>query len=472
MGKYTIEDLMDRSSEIDRVCAIVGNLSENEHTCIAIEGNWGCGKTYVMNILQGEFEKDSNNIVIKYDAWENSYYDDPLITILYCILDKLKAEVTNDKALKKIVKATLKEAKKDWDKVKDNILKKISEVGKESANFKIALACCLIEKIVSIGKTATTSLLDNAKFSDFKSYQSLLSDTKDFLNALTARSKSKDGTKGDCKKIILLVDEVDRCLPNQQLIILERLHHLLQVKNSAVIVALNKTIVKEAYENRYCVASSSLGDDYLKKFFDYEIELSDEEYTMFKNYLKNYLKGNLNKTEEDAKILVSDIDYLVAKIVSSSVKKVKLDARQIKEYLNLLEKVLKNRNGKLAITYAEFWLAVIMLYVKMFNPSRFDYNEYKNGNRDSSLDFFDLKSMLSANLEVASRTNYTIQFTSFNYNHYINRNYNIYQYLLNYCLFRNGDGSRLGQLKSITQRKADYDWIDNMFKTIDKYYIG
>ena len=159
MGRYTIEDLMDRSSEIDRVCAIVGNLSENEHTCIAIEGNWGCGKTHVMNIIQGEFEKDSNNIVIKYDAWENSYFDDPLITILYCILDKLKVETTIDKALKKIVKATLKEAKKDWDSAKGNILQKIAEAGKDSANFKIALACCLIEKIISIGKLAGTYVL-------------------------------------------------------------------------------------------------------------------------------------------------------------------------------------------------------------------------------------------------------------------------------------------------------------------------
>ena len=469
MGRYTIEDLMDRSSEIDRVCAIVGNLSENEHTCIAIEGNWGCGKTHVMNIIQGEFEKDSNNIVIKYDAWENSYFDDPLITILYCILDKLKVETTIDKALKKIVKATLKEAKKDWDSAKGNILQKIAEAGKDSANFKIALACCLIEKIISIGKTATTSLLDNAKFSDFKSYQSLLSDTKDFLNALTA--KSKDGTKVDRKKIILLVDEVDRCLPNQQLIILERLHHLLQVKNSAVIVALNKDVVAQTYVNRYCVGQSSLGNDYLKKFFEYQIELSDKEYTMLNNYLINYLK-NIVKDEEKAKALVSDIYFIIAKILSRTGREVKLDARNIKSFNEKLKIILEEINTYSNMEHLEFWLIVIMLFVKMFDPGIIDYNEHKNGKREISHAFFDINRMLSANLEIASNTSYSIQLVPFKYNHYIKGNYNIYQYLLNYCLFRNGDGSRLGQLKSITQRKDDYHWIDSVFETIDKYYIG
>lgn len=470
MGRYTIEDLMDRSSEIDRVCAIVGNLSENEHTCIAIEGNWGCGKTYVMNILQGEFEKDSNNIVIKYDAWENSYYDDPLITILYCILDKLKAEVTNDKALKKIVKATLKEAKKDWDKVKDNILKKISEVGKECANFKIALACCLIEKIVSIGKTATTSLLDNAKFSDFKSYQSLLSDTKDFLNALTARSKSKDGTKGDCKKIILLVDEVDRCLPNQQLIILERLHHLLQVNNSAVIVALNKTIVKEAYENRYCVASSSLGDDYLKKFFDYEINLYDAQDLFLKSFIIGYLEKYLIKDRIESRILASDICYFIYKI--SRIKyEIKLDARNIRKFVEKLQEILERENIQ-NIDYLKFWFTLIMLYSKMFNLDVIKYNEFKEGNIDRVI-LFDISSMLNMVCETTDSISYMdVNKKIYTYYIYEYEKYNDYQYILNYCLFRNGDGSGLDQLKSIAQRKEDYDWIDNMFKTIDKYYIG
>lgn len=472
MGRYTIEDLMDRSSEIDRVCAIVGKLPENEHTCIAIEGNWGCGKTHVINILQGEFEKDSNNIVIKYDAWENSYYDDPLISILYCILDKLKVEATNDKALKKIVKATLKEAKKDWDKVKDNILKKISETGQESANFKIALACCLIEKIVSIGKTATTSLLDNAKFSDFKSYQSLLNDTKKFLNALTARPKSKDGKKGDYKKIILLVDEVDRCLPNQQLIILERLHHLLQVNNSAVIVALNKDVVAQTYLNRFCVGPSSLGNDYLKKFFDYQIELSDKEFTMLKNYLIEYLGKNIVKDEESAKTLVSDINFIITKILTRTGHEVKLDARNIETFNEKLKNILEEINANSNLVYIEFWLIVIMLFNKMFDPGIIDYDEYKNGKRENSHGFFDINRMLSADLEVASRTNYTLLFVPFSYNHYINGNYNTYQYLLNYCLFRNGDGSRLSQLKSIAQHKDNYYWIDSVFEAIDRHYVG
>lgn len=203
-----------------------------------------------------KFESDKDNIVIKYDAWENNFYDDPLITILFCVLDALKTQVKNDKMLKKVVKATLKEAKKNWDGVKNSFWDKAVQTGADSTNFKIAVVCCLIEMFINIGKEASKTLLDDAQFSAFRSYQSLLNDSKQILNALT-----KNGNK-----IILLVDEVDRCLPDEQLRILERLHHLFQIHNGVVIVALNKESIVEAYITQYCYKDSSLGQSYLKKF--------------------------------------------------------------------------------------------------------------------------------------------------------------------------------------------------------------
>lgn len=81
--------------------------------------------------------------------------------------------------------------------------------------------------------------IDTAILSDFKPYQRLLKDTKEILNEVTQAGEYRQRQT----KLIILVDEIDRCLPDEQLKILERLHHLFEVKNCAVIVAMNQSSI-------------------------------------------------------------------------------------------------------------------------------------------------------------------------------------------------------------------------------------
>lgn len=458
--EYTIEDLMDRSKEIEEVCSIVRELPSNDHTCIAIDGNWGCGKTHVLNILQKKFESDKNNIVIKYDAWENNFYDDPLITILFCVLDALKTQVKNDKMLKKVVKATLKEAKKNWDGVKNSFWDKAVQTGADSTNFKIAVVCCLIEMFINIGKEASKTLLDDAQFSAFRSYQSLLNDSKQILNALT-----KNGNK-----IILLVDEVDRCLPDEQLRILERLHHLFQIHNGVVIVALNKESIVEAYITQYCYKDSSLGQSYLKKFFEHNVKLDDKEYVLFNAYLTDFINKNFVHEEERAKKCVSDIYAIILAIGNKSASKKKLDARNIVAYRKQLERILGDRLKQDKMDYLEAWFTIIMLYCKMFSPGFINYEEYKSG-RSPQSSYIDIKDDLIKDLETSVSVSYTLNNGMDKYNRYRDGSFNRYQHLLNYSLFRHSNTRVLANLGSIAQINDTYPWIDNVFALIDRYAV-
>ena len=144
-------------------------------------------------------------------------------------------------------------------------------------------------------------------------------------------------------KIILLVDEVDRCLPDEQLRILERLHHLFQIHNGVVIVALNKESIVEAYITQYCYKDSSLGQSYLKKFFEHNVKLDDKEYVLFNAYLTDFINKNFVHEEERAKKCVSDIYAIILAIGNKSASKKKLDARNIVAYRKQLERILGDR---------------------------------------------------------------------------------------------------------------------------------
>ena len=114
---------------------------------------------------------------------------------------------------------------------------------------------------------------------EYKSYQRLLKDTKEILNAITQAGEYRERQS----KLIVLVDEIDRCLPDEQLKILERLHHLFDVKNCAVIVTMNQSCVAKTVQTVYGID----GYEYLRKFFDfsYRLEISASE------YLKNLFGG-------------------------------------------------------------------------------------------------------------------------------------------------------------------------------------
>ena len=106
-----------------------------------------------------------------------------------------------------------------------------------------------------------------------------MEETKDLLNKLTS---SEDGV--DQSKLVILVDEIDRCLPDEQLKILERLHHLFDVKNCAVIVTMNQSSVAKTVETIYGVD----GYEYLRKFFDFTFRLSVSANDYLKNLLNDY----------------------------------------------------------------------------------------------------------------------------------------------------------------------------------------
>ena len=88
-------------------------------------------------------------------------------------------------------------------------------------------------------------------------------------------------------KLVILVDEIDRCLPDEQLKILERLHHLFDVKNCAVIVTMNQVCVAKTVETIYGLD----GYEYLRKFFSFTFRLDTSANEYLKNLLDEYVKS-------------------------------------------------------------------------------------------------------------------------------------------------------------------------------------
>jgi Cdc6-like AAA superfamily ATPase len=70
-------------------------ISENKASCtFALNGAWGTGKTFVLNMLMNqlwEYHSDKY-IVFHYNCWQYDYYEEPLIAIVAAMLDSVDEE--------------------------------------------------------------------------------------------------------------------------------------------------------------------------------------------------------------------------------------------------------------------------------------------------------------------------------------------------------------------------------------------
>lgn len=356
------QDKIGREEVVDKICGLVDSLEKDKNFCLALNGAWGSGKSFVLSMIEEELLQKSEYIVIKYDAWKNNFYSDPLIAILYCILDTLRSdpkyiEFKYKRAIKKVLKQF---SEKKFAETLQKSFPKVA-VNNQWGCF-LGLA---VEIIKSVIKEAKSSILDNDLFNDYKSYQTLLRETIIVLNVLTSKQKETDKQI----KIILLVDEIDRCLPDEQLKILERVHHLFEVNNCAVIVALNR----EQVTNTYSKICGGNGKEYLRKFFDYNFELLMLNGEFFKNALWDNIILN-SKIQFISEISKQELEFLqrfVFQLMEAHFgSQSAIDNRTLKKMIKHILHVVDNMpEKKMDFTYLVF--IAYLVACRMYDGSEF-----------------------------------------------------------------------------------------------------
>ena len=264
-------DLIDNISD-----AIVDNLKHEltgEPFVIGIHGEWGAGKTRclkqiekyfrledkqeLLNDLQEhEFQTRRHNdqnilyIPVFFQPWK---YDDDihLITPLFDILKheiQMTREILNHKYRYRKLKK-FRTYNKSLDLL-NNHLESIARLipAMISGGIELPSALDLAFAASSILKNARSTL--NMDEKEIESEQKELL-TKEFYKTTQALKKLHDH-KGYIRfQFIVLIDDLDRCLPEKTVEMLETIKLFLQLENFSFVLAMDDSIVEKAIEQRY-----------------------------------------------------------------------------------------------------------------------------------------------------------------------------------------------------------------------------
>lgn len=267
-----IDDKLENKEYLSSLIRLISNIDDNEVICI--DGYWGVGKTFLLKQLmylimhykennnQEQFkvveaEKDvlinicDNNMVFYYNAWENDDHSDVLESIIYNILNcypKYKNEVTSKFDKEETVKEVL------------NILTKIVS----SKFFNIDLSAEKIDRI----KT----------FNDLSDEINTYEERKSLFEKLVNKILSG-------KRMILIVDELDRCNPYYATKLLETIKHFYNLSNVTVIIASNNKELQNTIKKQY--GQNFNAYIYLNRFYDYIMTIDNNRSI---DYAKKYLE--------------------------------------------------------------------------------------------------------------------------------------------------------------------------------------
>ena len=94
------KDILNRKEFVDMIMNFSKALSDSKKGyCFAIDGKWGSGKTFVLEMLeeqlrvyQSEETKDNQFFVFHYNCWQYNYYDEPTIAIVSAMKNAIEDE--------------------------------------------------------------------------------------------------------------------------------------------------------------------------------------------------------------------------------------------------------------------------------------------------------------------------------------------------------------------------------------------
>ena len=240
-------DTLSRKEMAENVASVLAD--PRGLSTISIHGGWGTGKTFFLERLRWHLKEEGFE-AIYFNAWQDDFFNDPLLAILGQLADKL-ANTEN----RQIAKTAL------------NIAGALTTaVGTEVIRQYTGLNLRRVRK--SIPRKGQTTADQYAAQAETR--KRLRNNLRNLADGVTKESAGKP--------LIFIIDELDRCRPTFAIELMERVKHVFDVPNLLFVFGINRDEMEKSLISVYGDIDT---DTYLRRFFELELNLPPPDIKAF-----------------------------------------------------------------------------------------------------------------------------------------------------------------------------------------------
>lgn len=238
------------------------HILADESFVVALTGGFGSGKSHFLGMWENKIREmgEPKPFVVHVNAWESDHSGEPVLAIVSAIAKQLDGRKDfDDISLEKFKSAAARVVRGAGSLIKDTLVSYVET----QTGMKIDNA------VAKISEDQSEHMLNRhamALFEDFEARQQAIDDMRSALRELVGEFDAAAGLK-----VILVVDELDRCRPTYAIDMLEALKHLFNVRGLGVLIAVD-------WKQLSCTACALFGHDldtneYFRKFFTRKVPL-------------------------------------------------------------------------------------------------------------------------------------------------------------------------------------------------------
>lgn len=228
------DDLWNLRAVAAELAQIISSVADPPFT-LGVFGGWGSGKTSLLSLLADELKAPGDTRVAWFNAWHYREQQEIWPALVQCVVTALRDTTTSAA-----------------------ILERLADFGRAAARTFFGVgAQVLSHGIVSVADVS--AVLD--RYSQLQAERTQeIADFPAKFDEIT--SEALDG------RLVVLVDDLDRCSPDAALEILEGIKLFLQSEHCVFVVALDPAAIFEALRARY-----PLNEEYRVNYLERHIQL-------------------------------------------------------------------------------------------------------------------------------------------------------------------------------------------------------
>lgn len=264
-------DYLNHAAVAERIATLLTD-TQAYPLSLGVLGGWGSGKTTMLRLIEGSIstaDTKADFLLVWFDAWRVEGYDEIRAALLEAIAKRLEK---------------LPGAVNDQDHDSPSLLSRINllrafamiaGLGSAISGIPTVATSGFSNIFAGVGAAAASieGMVSKVEQSGSSSLQEISRTISDILAA-------------NDKHLLVFVDNIDRCTPDNAIRVLEVMRNVLFLPRTGFVFALDETVLRAAVRRHYQIENNSdTVSDYIDKFIQVSFRLRPLPAVMVERYL-------------------------------------------------------------------------------------------------------------------------------------------------------------------------------------------